>query len=91
MNMISHDFYCMKCGNRGIPLSRKRGHCHGKHHRKKLYCPTCRLEINHIEIRNYDELIEFKENFAKGEYKDEAESSLNYIRNSGIGQKYMVK
>ena len=84
MKMVSHDFYCINCGNRGIPLSRNRGHYHSKHHRKKLYCPTCKLEVNHIEIKSYNDLLEFKDNFERGVYKNEAETSLNYVRDTGV-------
>jgi hypothetical protein len=47
-------------------------------HRKKLYCPWCRIEVNHIEIKNQWELEEFKENFDNGVYNDECEESVAY-------------
>ena len=75
-----HDFYCMKCGKKGIPVQRKINHKHGKHHRKKLWCMYCKQEVNHIECRNDQEVQEFLENFAAGMYKEEVEESLNYIQ-----------
>jgi hypothetical protein len=75
-----HSFYCIQCGNKGIPLMRKEGFQHGKHHRKKLYCPCCRQEVNHVECKTYDDVIEFKENFENGVYKDEAQASICYVR-----------
>lgn len=81
-NLSEHRFFCIKCGNEGIPLQRKQGHKHGKFHRKKLYCPYCKLEINHIECRTDEEIYEFKTNFENGVYKDEAKESLAYVRNS---------
>ena len=82
--MVVHDFYCINCGRRGIPLPRKIGHQHGKYHRKSLYCPYCKMTLNHIEVRTEDERIEFLENFEKGLYKDEAEESISVVRMSSI-------
>ena len=75
----SHSFWCIQCGNRGLDLQRKPNHRYGKHHRKKLWCPWCKMEINHIECRNDEEVKEFKEKFAAGEYKEEVEKSLEEI------------
>ena len=80
----NHDFYCMNCGRKGIPLSRRVSLQHGKFHRKKLYCIYCKEEVNHIECRTPEEVEEFKENFENGVYKDEAQDSLSYVRSSGI-------
>lgn len=77
-----HDFYCILCGRRGIPLARRVGHQYSKFHRKKLYCPYCKKEVNHIECRTPEEIQEFKENFEKGVYEDEAKESLDFIRHS---------
>jgi hypothetical protein len=77
-SMETHDFYCVNCGNKGLPLSRKKGFQHGKFHLKKLYCFHCKQELNHIECKNPVEVEEFRKNFEKGVYKDEAEKSLSY-------------
>lgn len=66
-----HSFFCIKCGNKGIPLSRKQGHQHERFHKKKLWCVHCREEVNHIECKTFDEIETFKENFKKGVYKNE--------------------
>lgn len=71
-----HTFYCLLCGRPGIPLRRKKGFQHGAYHRKKLYCPYCKVEVNHMEIRNFMEKEKFLEDFKNGVYKDEAEESL---------------
>ena len=65
-----------------MELFRKRGFQHERFHRKKLYCPHCKLELNCIECKNDEDVYEFKENFEKGAYKDEAEDSLHYVRMS---------
>ena len=75
----SHDFYCINCGNKGIPLIRKVGFQRNKFHRKKLYCIYCKTEVNHVECRNQDEIDQFLKDFQDGVYKDEAKESLSYI------------
>lgn len=78
-SLTEHRFFCMNCGHEGLPVWRKTSHKHQKHHRKKLYCPTCRMDVNHIECRNDEEVKEFKEAFAAGEYKEEVKESLAFI------------
>ena len=77
-----HKFYCLLCGREGIPLLRKTGFQRGSLHRKKLYCPYCKVEVNHIEIKTLDEEEKFKEDFKNGVYKDEAEESRVACGNS---------
>lgn len=74
------DFYCLKCGKETIPIMRNVGHLREQGHRKKLWCPWCKTEVNCIEIRTYDELMDFKERFANGEFTEEANASIEYIR-----------
>ena len=76
----THDFYCMSCGNKGIPLSRNVGFQHSKFHRKKLYCVFCKREVNHVECRNQMEVNKFKEDFSKGLFAEEAEASIEFLR-----------
>ena len=76
----SHDFYCLNCGKKTIPLSRNYGFKHAKGHRKRLYCPWCKQECNAIEITNLDEKEEFVRKFAEGAYKDEAKESCAFSR-----------
>ena len=80
-----HSFYCINCGNKGIPLMRKQGFKHEGMHRKTLYCVYCKCEVNHVECKTFDEVEEFRENFAKGVYKDEAKESLSFVGASRIG------
>jgi hypothetical protein len=77
-----HKFYCLNCGKPGIPLRRKLSFQHGAMHRKKLYCPNCKTEVNHIEIKTLEQEEQFKEDFKNGVYKHEAEESLDFVRNS---------
>ena len=84
MKFNEHDFYCIKCGHKGIPLSRKQGHQHERFHRKKLFCIYCQQEVNHIECKTDEDVAEFKRNFENGVYKDEAEESVSYVRAGGF-------
>ena len=84
-NMEHHDFYCLKCGNLGIPIMRQRGHERGKFHRKKLYCLHCKQEVNHMECRTDEEVREFKDAFERGEFVNEAEESVSYLRSTRLG------
>lgn len=81
-NYENHSFYCLNCGKKGIPVWRGRNHLYGKEHRKALYCPYCKITVNHMEIRNLEEEFQFKNNFAKGLYKEEAKKSISYIKES---------
>lgn len=76
MAYVQHRFFCLNCGKEGIPVYRKQGREREKFHRKKLYCPWCRLTVNHIECTNDAQVQKFKEEFAKGAYEDEAKESL---------------
>lgn len=76
MKCETHDFYCLNCGKKGIPIMRKCSHLHKGEHRKKLFCPWCKMEVNHIECRTMDEIEKFKLDFAAGVYKEEALESM---------------
>lgn len=79
-----HDFYCLNCGNKSLPCVRPQAHKRERFHRKKLYCPNCGLTVNHIEVKNDEEAYEFKEAFANGEFKKEAEISVEECVNYAI-------
>ena len=83
-SMIFHDFYCLNCGKKSLTLPRKTSRLKEKFHRKKLYCTHCKVTINHIECRNDAEIWEFKENWAAGVYKTEAEQSKEFCTKGAI-------
>ena len=67
--MVS-DFYCVKCGSKGMPLPRKKANQKESGHMKKLYCLKCKCEVNHIEIKpfgDYDYEM-FKKDFEEGRF-----------------------
>ena len=74
----AHRFFCLQCGHENLPIYRKTSHQHKKYHRKKLYCPYCKTEINHIELRSDEEVAEFKKQFEQGDYINEAKESLSF-------------
>lgn len=82
---ITNRFFCVRCGHEGIPLARAVGRQKEKHHRKKLWCINCKTEINHIECKNHSEIQEFKENYEKGVYINEAKESMAHVRNQWCG------
>lgn len=45
------DFYCTKCGNKGIPIFRTVGKEREPGHLKKLFCLHCQEETNMVEIK----------------------------------------
>ena len=77
-----HSFYCLNCGKKGIPIWRNKGHLYSKDHRKALYCPFCQVYVNHLEVRNTEEAFKFHEKFEKGDFKEEAQESIQYLKNS---------
>lgn len=77
---ITNRFFCINCGQEGIPLARSAGKQREKHHRKKLWCYSCKQTLNHIECKNSIEVMEFQDNFKKGVYVNEAKESMDYVR-----------
>ena len=67
--MVS-DFYCIKCGSKGMPLARKKGKQKEGGHMKKLYCLNCRCDVNHVEIKAFGEYDyeDFKRDFEEGKF-----------------------
>ena len=47
--ILDHEFYCTRCGNKGISVVRDKKRSREKGHLKKLYCLTCKEEVNHVE------------------------------------------
>lgn len=75
-----HNFYCLNCGNLSMPLMRPRGFLRESGHRKVMYCPHCKLYINHYECSNDEEAFDFKTRFEAGEFKEEAAESIEFCK-----------
>lgn len=83
MSYESHDFYCCNCGRLGLPVLRAGGRMREQYHLKNLYCPHCKQEYNHVEIRTPQEKQVFIENFNQGVY----ENVKNYISDVRTGRR----
>ena len=60
---VQTDLICPDCGNT-FTIMRKENKQKKEFHKKWLYCPSCKKETDHIEVRNMDILlkrIEFKD------------------------------
>lgn len=75
-----NEFYCSRCGNRGIPIVRKSGAAREAGHLKKLFCLTCNKETNHVECKpntkytHDDFLVEFE----SGNFTPEGKRVMEY-------------
>ena len=47
--ITDNEFYCCKCGQRGLPIIRTAGAEREAGHLKKLWCMNCKQEVNHAE------------------------------------------
>jgi len=68
-------FFCVVCGEEGIPLIRKPGAQREPGHLKKLFCLRCKCETNHAEIRPFGayRYENFKEEFDLGRFTKDGE------------------
>ena len=85
-----NEFYCTQCGERGIPIPRRRGAEREAGHLKKLFCLNCGKETNHCECRPWsgythdDFLIEFEyDNFTKDGQRKMPYGELKGLINNG--------
>lgn len=77
---VSSDFYCLKCATK-TALPRKMSRMREKGHFKKIYCITCREEINHLEVREFDV------DFSIEKLKKDIENGVYSEANKGIKEK----
>lgn len=84
--VISSEFYCCKCGNKGIPIPRKKGAEREAGHLKRVFCLKCQQEWNHVECKPYshysheDFLIEFENN----NFDNEGNRKMSYKELKGV-------
>ena len=50
---LESEFYCCKCGTKGIPIASKKGKAREAGNLKKLYCLKCGKETNHAECKEF--------------------------------------
>lgn len=83
-NYESSNFFCLNCGEKNMPIFRSTGRMKESGHRKKLYCPWCKEEVNHIECRTQEDIERFKAEFVKGAFAEEAATSIKFIKESRV-------
>ena len=69
-NFEKHEFYCVNCAHKGLPVWRTSASQRGKGHLKKLYCINCRREYNHYECYDEKDVAKFFLKFERGDFKD---------------------
>ena len=74
-NLTFSDFYCTKCGNKGLPIIRSVGKEREPGHLKKIFCLHCQEERNMVEIRNVGKytLNDFWLEYEYGNFTEEGE------------------
>ncbi len=73
MKMTTSEFYCTKCGKKGIPIQRNAGQEREPGHLKKLYCIYCGEAINMVEVRSFGgkyTLRDFRDEFELGNFDE---------------------
>ena len=70
MKYNESSFYCLKCGQRGIPVVRPGARLRASGHYKKLWCCHCKEELNHYECLFPQDYEDFKEKFDAGEFTE---------------------
>lgn len=74
-NFKISDFYCTKCGKRGMSIPRRVGQARETGHIKDLLCIYCNERTKHIEVSesgNYC-YFDFVQDFNDGVFKDDYE------------------
>lgn len=85
---MTSEFYCVKCGNKGVPIWRKKGQNREAGHLKKIYCIHCKEETNHCECSGFkyshDDFIFEYEN---GNFDEDGNRKLSMgkLRNKILG------
>lgn len=74
------EFYCCKCGKKGIPISRIAGKSREAGHLKKFFCLNCKQEWNHAECKPYTHYSynEFLIEFENGNFDENGNRIMEY-------------
>lgn len=77
---LDSDFYCVLCGNKGIPIARRSGGKREAGHLKKLYCLKCKKETNHAEVQEWThyEYKDFQFEFNNSNFSENGDRILPY-------------
>lgn len=80
VNVVMSEFYCTSCGQKGLPIWRRKGGEREAGHLKKIFCLKCQREVNHVECKpwtkyDYDN---FKEEFEYGNFDELGQRKVPY-------------
>lgn len=80
VSIVTNDFYCVKCGGKGIPLPRRKGAEREAGHLKRLYCLSCQKEWNHVECRVFSHYTydDFQVEMQYNNFDDEGNRKMTY-------------
>lgn len=77
---LESEFYCCRCGNKGIKIPRRSGAARKAGHLKKLFCIYCGTEWNHVECKEntkYD-YADFRIEFDYGNFDKDGNRIIPY-------------
>lgn len=79
-NVVMSKFYCVLCGNKGLPVWRKTGNEREAGHLKKLYCFKCGKETNHAECKEntHYQFEDFQIEFEYGNFLEDGTRKQKY-------------
>lgn len=79
MNFSVHQFMCPICCRETIPVARRASQQRFKGHRKWLYCPWRKQQVNTYECRSESEKAEFQQMFATGKITKTYSQALEHM------------
>lgn len=87
--LISHDFYCIHCGNKGINVMRNDGQMRKKGHLKNLYCIHCHKITRHYEVYDSEDKNKFIEKFNNGDFVNDIETDKAACGMSSVWENFL--
>ena len=77
---MESEFYCIKCGKRGMLIPRKAGKGREAGHLKRLWCLNCKTEFNHVEVKPYThyDIEDFELEREYGNFDEEGNRKMKY-------------
>lgn len=80
MKYTVNEFYCTSCGNKGIPIWRKRGAEREAGHLKRIFCLKCGKTVNHAECKPFSKYSyeDFLLEFENDNFDEEGNRKLPY-------------
>lgn len=85
-NIVMSEFYCTRCGQKGLPVWRRKGSEREAGHLKKLFCLNCQDTVNHVECKPFTkyEYKDFVTEFEYGNFSEEGKRIRPYGELRGL-------